>query len=273
MAAPASELAPLARPSSSTLENDLDTCDVTRPAGLRDLVDLAPSGPVHRYEVPDGAQGCFVDDDEAFVVSEPVGDGLVVSVGSPWVFTNDALDQADDAGLAAALLVPEPGTRLSVLVAGDDGSDLAGPEAGAPSTELDLLPVGVGLALVELAAAFLLYVLHRARRLGAPVAERPAVSVAGSELVRAVGAMLSRSGARDRAADELRRRATRRLAERFGQAATVDPEALAAVVAARSPVDHDRLVAALRPAPVPDDAALTRLAAELDRVVAEALGG
>ena len=177
------------------------------------------------------------------------------------------LDQADNAGLWAALAVPEPGTRLDVLVAGVDGSGLQPSESG------DLaLPTGVALGLLQLLVAFVVYCLYRARRLGKPVSEDPPVVIAGSELTRAVGGLLEHAGARDRAAASLRRSARRRLAAAFGLPAGAEPHAVVATVADRTTLDRERLDAALLDAPVADDAALAALARELDDLVVGALG-
>jgi hypothetical protein len=163
--------------------------------------------------------------------------------------------------------VPEPGTRLDILVAGTDGSGLR------PSDSGDLtLPTGVALGLLQLLVAFVVYCLFRARRLGKPVSEDPPVVIAGSELTRAVGGLLEHAGARDRAAASLRRSARRRLAAAFGLPAGAEPGAVVATVADRTALDRVRLDAALLDAPVADDAALATLARELDDLVAGALG-
>ncbi|HEY6531828.1 MAG TPA: DUF4350 domain-containing protein, partial [Acidimicrobiales bacterium] len=242
-----------------------DACDVVEPIGLDALGDVEAFGTVARFEVPSGARSCFDDGTGALVVVERQGDGLLVSVGTPTVFTNQALDQADNAGLFAALAVPERGTRLAVLV--------AGPDLQAPASDDSLgLPTGVALGLLQLLVAFVVYSLFRARRLGKPVSEDPPVVIAGSELVRAVGGLLEHAGARDRAATSLRRSARRRLAGAFGLPAAAPPDAVVSTVSARTSLGHDRLEAALVDRPVGDDAALAVLARELDDVVADALG-
>ncbi len=274
VAAPTSQLAPEADyvrpddPFSDSQRVARDRCDVDEPAGFERLSDLESFGPVARFQVPEGARSCFADADGAVVVVQRSGRGTLVSVGTPWVFTNEALDQADNAGLFAVLAVPERGTRLQVLVAGSDPAELAPPDDGG---SLDL-PTGVGLALLQLLVAFVVYCLYRARRLGRPVPEDPPVVIAGSELVRAVGGLLEHAGARDRAAASLRRAACRRLADHFGLPPAASVPAVVDVVAARSTVERERLAAALHAAPVADDAALGALGRELDELVDAALG-
>ena len=273
MADPASALTPPAQLEEPDPFEDSTTigpgrCDVVEPLGVDALAELEAFGPVYRFEVPSDATSCFADRNGAVVVVERIGRGLLVSVGSPWVFTNEALDQADNAGLFAALAVPEQGTRLSVLTAGPDGTGLQPDDSGSLS-----LPTGVTLALLQLLVAFVVYALYRARRLGRPVPEDPPVEIAGSELTRAVGGLMEHAGARDRAAASLRRAARRRLASAYGLAAGSPPDVVVTTTEARSGLDRDRLERALYDHPVADDAALAVVARELDDLVAAALGG
>jgi hypothetical protein len=274
VADPTSLLTPLADyddsdPFADSVVVPRDACDVVEPLGVDELRVLESYGPVARFEVPAGATSCFTDEDgDALLVVEPVGDGLLVSVGTPWVFTNEALDQADNAGLFAALAVPEEGARLAVLVAGDDDGALQPQDDGSLS-----FPTGVSLAILQLFVAFVVYCLYRARRLGKPIDEEPPVVIAGSELTRAVGGLLEHAGARDRAASSLRRAARRRLTTAFGLPAGATTDAVVATVADRTALDRERLDRALVDGPVADDAALATLARELDDLVAAALGG
>lgn len=273
MADPASALTPVAvledpDPFEDSTTIDPGRCDVVEPLGVDALAEVESFGPVYRFEVPPDATGCFADSNGAVVVVERIGRGLLVSVGSPWLFTNEALDQADNAGLFAALAVPEQGTRLSVLTAGPDGTGLQPDDSGSLS-----LPTGVTLALLQLLVAFVVYALYRARRLGRPVPEDPPVEIAGSELTRAVGGLMEHAGARDRAAASLRRAARRRLASAYGLAAGSPPEVVVTTTEARSGLDRTRLERALYDHPVADDAALAVVARELDDLVSAALGG
>jgi len=254
-------------PFAESVGVDRGRCDATVPRGLTDLRALDSFGPAARFEVPPGSSACFGDEQGSVVVVTPLGDGLVVSVGTPWVFTNEALDQADNAGLFAALAVPSEGTHLDVLVAGADGSGLQPTDDGGLS-----LPTGVSLGLLQLLVAFVVYCLYRARRLGKPVSEDPPVVIAGSELTRAVGGLLEHAGARDRAASSLRRSARRRLARAFALPAGVDPHAVVATVVARTALEPARVEAVLLDAPVASDRDLAALAHDLDEVVATALG-
>ncbi len=269
---PYSSLTPLAEigtagPITDQVTIDRGRCDAEVPAGLSELRQLAIIGAFGTFETSPGETSCFTDRGGAVVVVESIGSGRLISVGSGSFFTNELLDQADNAGLWAALAVPESGTRLDILVAGVDGSGLQPSDSGDLS-----LPTGVALGLLQLLVAFVVYCLYRARRLGKPVPEDPPVVIAGSELTRAVGGLLEHAGARDRAAASLRRSARRRLAVAFGLPVGADPTAVVATVADRTALDRMRLDAALLDAAVADDAALATLARELDDVVAVALG-
>ncbi len=273
VAAPSSVLTPLGDfedgdPFADSQPVARGDCDAAEPVGLDDLDELESFGPVVRFEVPPDATSCFRDDAGAVVVVQRIGAGRLVSVGTPWVFTNEALDQADNAGLFAALAVPEEGTRLQVLVAGERDDGLQPVDDGDGLT----LPTGVALGLLQLFVAFVVYCLYRSRRLGKPVVEDPPVVIAGSELTRAVGGLLEHAGARDRAATSVRRSARRRLASAFGLPVGADPEQVVAVVAGRTTIDRPRLERALFDAPVADDAALAALGRELDDLVDAALG-
>ncbi len=275
VAEPASELAPdAAYLDRSTGRLDRGRCDIVAPPGFAALSTLALNGPTAAFDpvdsLPGDVTGCFDDGDGPVVVSEAVGAGRIVSLGAPWFFTNDALALEDDAGLWAALAVPTSGTRLAVLVAGDQGEPIQAPDTGSLG---DALPVGVGLAILQILVAFVVYALYRSRRLGRPVPEDPPVSIAGSELVRAVGGLLGHARAHDRAAASLRSSARRRLADRFGLPPQAGAELVVATLDARTAIPRTRLEAALLDAPVADDAALAALGRELDAVVVAALGG
>jgi hypothetical protein len=127
------------------------------------------------------------------------------------------------------------------------------------------------LAMLQLVAAFGIYVWWRARRLGRPVTERVPVEIAGSELVVAVGDLLRRKGNPTRAARSLRAEARRALGTRLGVPPTASIEALSVVVAARSGREVEQVYAALADAPVADSDALVRLARTLDALRQEVL--
>jgi hypothetical protein len=218
------------------------------------------------YELPSGSRSCFGDEESAFVVERTVGAGRLVAVGGPGPFTNDGLDRADAAVLVADLLAPEPeGTRVAFL------------ERGAPviagdgeETLTDLVPEQVTLALVQLGLAFAVYVWFRARRAGRPVPEPLPTTLAGSELVDAVGRLLQQERDPERSAGLLRDDLRRGLARRFGLSPGADVDELVAA-AERAGADPDRLRAVLAGPPVTDGDTLTTLARHIDTTRREIL--
>lgn len=225
----------------------------------------------------------------------------LVVMGGVSAFTNRLLGEADNSVLATALFAPEPGSRVLLLhggaglptsrgvaadgpgagggVGGERGEQLPGddgdeePGASDEDSLADHLPTGVTMGLLQLLVAFVLYAWWRGRRVGAPVSEPQPVDIEGSELVAAVGDLLARSGAPERAASRLRHDAVRELAGRLGLPAEADIEAVAAAVAARTGRPPDA-VAAVLAGPDPDDGeALLALAARLDALREEVLHG
>jgi MoxR-like ATPase len=122
----------------------------------------APGGVVFEVPAGGGTRACFPRNDGAWLLVQPVGAGSVVRLGGASVLVNAELGEADNAVLLASLLAPSPGTAVQVLRPPLPGGGTAG--LG------DLVAPRVRLALWQLAVAFVLLALWRARRLGRPVA-------------------------------------------------------------------------------------------------------
>jgi Domain of unknown function (DUF4350) len=251
--------------------------DELAPAGRADCeidaldgIDVAGVEPLHGgvlYEAALGTSGCIGDGGRtAYIVADERGAGTVVALGGSGLVVNAALAEGENAAVVAALVAPEPGTDVVVL---EPGTLAAG--TGGDRSLWDLVPAGVKRALAMLAVAFVLFALWRARRLGRPVAEPQPVAVAGSELVAAVGSLLDRTRSPGHAAELLRADLRRFLADHLGLPPGSPPEVLAAVAAARTGIDEDRLRWALGPQPVTDDAGLVALARTIDHIREEVL--
>ncbi len=260
---PGSSLAPLPATGGSPLGPpalERGTCTVD---ALADVGTLDGGAPV-RYEVGEADELCFGSrPDGAFVVVAQEGGGEVVAVGGAAFATNDRLGEDDNAVLAVALLAPEPGMRVRVV-------DAPLPAGGGDKTLADLVPGGVKRALLQLALAFVAYAVWRAVRLGRPVTEDQLVQLAGSELVSATGRLRSRSRAPAASAAELREDLRRRLRTRFGVHPEADAATLAALVARRTGLADEAVLAAVddRPVTTDDDlVALTRAVAVLNQEV------
>ncbi len=236
------------------------SCTVEALAGIGEV----EGGAAVTFDVGDGATSCFSDGDGAFVASREEGLGTLVAVGGAAFLTNDLLGAADNAVLAAGLLAPERGTTVRVV-------DAPLPAGGGDKGLADLVPDGVKRAVVQLGVAFILYAAWRAIRLGRPVLETQPVDVAGSELVAAVGRLLSRTRSPGAAADTLRTELRRALRTRLGIPAEADPAALAALVAERTGVPAERVRAAVDDRPVTTDAELEALARAVSSIHQEVL--
>lgn len=244
--------------SSSVPQGD---CTIDALAGAE---RIDPHGGV-RYDVTDATGRCFGDDDGALVVTNRLGRGTVVAVGGAGVFTNEALGQFDNAVLAGALLAPRPGGTVAFLeppVPGSGDRSLA-----------DLVAPGVKAALLQLAVAFAVYALWRARRLGHPIEEPQPVQIAGSELVGAVGELLQQTRSPERAASSLREDLRRHLCAHLGLAIDAGPDVVATITARRTGIDAEIVYGALAGPPVTTDQGLVALAQSIESIRKELLHG
>jgi len=251
-------------PVAGTADGDVDVaCDVP---GLAEVGTLSLRDGL-RLEVPAGATSCTLADggDGALVVAEAVGDGVVVSVGGPSVFTNARLDERDNAVLATSLLDPDEGARTAFL----RPSIAVG---GGDATLVDLVDTPVRAALAQLAVAFGVFALWRARRLGRPVREPQPVQVESAELTDAVGRLLSRSRAPGRAAAVLRDRARRQLSAPLGLPLDAPVDLVVTTLVARTSLDEAEAHRAAV-APVTTDEELVEVAALLARIREEITRG
>nr|WP_269449931.1 DUF4350 domain-containing protein [Auraticoccus cholistanensis] len=133
------------------------------------------------------------------------------------------------------------------------------PEA-EPAASPSLLPPWWQLAVLQLLAAFVALLLWRGRRLGPVVTEGLPVVVPAGEAVEGHGRLYHRIGAREHAAEVLRRATRARLTRRLGPS---DPLALVEVVSTTTGADRDRVRRVLAGPPPADDDELARLAREL----------
>lgn len=192
-------------------------------------------------------------------------DAAVLGSGEP--LTNDRLDEQGNAALGVGLLGREP--VLVWLVPAPNRPALGERPALSPD---DLLPEWVTATrwyLLVVVGATL--VLWRGRRLGRVVHEPLPVVVRASETVEGHGRLYHAAGARGTAADALRAGAVRRL-EPLAHGGRNLPADEVVAAAARRTGRPDGQVRHLLYGPAPaDDAALVRLADDLDALVRDAL--
>jgi len=204
---------------------------------------------------PTGDRG----DEGSYLVTRNAGRRVVV-LGQGDVLTNQHLAEDGNAALALHTLGAAPVLHWYV----PDPMELGA--SAEPTSPLDLLPAGLRWAAVALCLAVLVCLLWRSRRLGPLVREPLPVVVRSAETQQGRARLYRRAKARGRAAATLRTAALRRIAARLGLSADTTPDQVAALAAhavgADSVAVHTVL---LGPAPT-DDAALVRLADDLDAV-------
>lgn len=216
-----------------------------------------------------GTQSCYPSDGlPSLVRIEGVGNGDTVLLGSPDIFYNGRLDEEGNASLALQLLGSRP-HLVWYLPSLGDGSAAEGGES--EKTLSDLVPSGWLWGTLQLAFAAVLAAIWRARRLGPLVTERLPVAIRASESTEGRARLYRRANARDRAASVLREATRTRLAPLLGVAAADahSPQALLPAVSAHlAGSDRDLSNLLFGPAPA-DDAALIRLADQLDALERE----
>ena len=194
-------------------------------------------------------------------IPAPSGDGDTVLLGAPDILLNHRLDEHGNASLALQLLGSRPHLVWYLPTPADA---TAGTED--EKSFFDLLPSGWLWGTLQLFVAAALAALWRARRLGPLVPEKLPVAIRASETVEGRARLYRKADARDRAALALRSATRIRLAPLVGVPGTQahSPEALLPALSARLDGDGPSLRTLLFGPPPGDDAALIRLADQLD---------
>ncbi|HET6499875.1 MAG TPA: DUF4350 domain-containing protein [Amycolatopsis sp.] len=189
--------------------------------------------------------------------------GSTTLLGSGAPMTNDQLATEGDAALTMWLLGKNTTLVWYVPSPGDTTAGMG------QQSFLDLVPPGWLFGAIQVAIAAVLFALWRARRLGPVVTEPLPVVVRAAETVEGRARLYRRSGSPGHAADVLRQAAIDQLRPVLGLGAAAEPSAVVESVAARTGRSAVA-VGALLYGPAPgDDAALVRLADELDRLMRE----
>lgn len=185
------------------------------------------------YPIAPSDPACFGDDRHAFVLARTLGEGTVVGLGDNEVFTNRLLGQADNSGLATALLAPREGARVTIVL-GNGPRPAGAPDVGAgDDTLVDLVHPSIWMMIAMLAVAFVLFAVGRGIRPGRVVDEPVVAPIAGSELVAATGNVMHRAGHTERAALLMRRNAHRVWCSELGVSALAPLEVLDAAAVQR----------------------------------------
>jgi Domain of unknown function (DUF4350) len=195
------------------------------------------------------------------------GGRIITVLGTGAPLTNRDLGRGGNAALALNLLAGD--SRIVWLVPGPAAS--SAPGAARSRSVSGLIPAPVYLVIAELAVALVLAALWRMRRFGPLVFEPLPVVVRASETAEGHGALYRSRRARDRAAAALRAATLARLTARTGLPQTASPEAVGRELAGRTGRGEQEIRAMLY-GPVPrDDAALVKLATDLDTLEEQVL--
>ncbi len=205
-------------------------------------------------------RSCYFAAGGPTLVQVGTGPSTTTVVGSAAIFTNGRLDEHGNAALSMWLLGGQPRLVWYLPQISETSGD---------SSLVDLLPAGWKWGGVQLAIAVGLIALWRARRLGRLVTEPLPVVVRAAEAVEGRARLYHRARATDRAAGVLRSAARSRFQRWLGLGRSPEQSALVDAVARRTrrrPADVDALLYGATPA---DEAALVRLADELDALEKE----
>ena len=242
----------------TALEGRLPGCELAAAerAGSADTGGIA-------YEVPPGVStgsrvdGCYARAGLPSLLQVQLPGQTVTLLGSPAALTNERFDDLGNASLALGLL-GQNGRLLWYL------PSLGDVPAEDEQSFYALVPDGVWWGLAQALVAVLLLMFWRARRLGPVVAEQLPVVVRAAETVEGRSRLYRRAGARDKAADSLRAGALRRLVPLLGLPRQAQPAAVVDALTARTRRTAPDLATLLYGAAPADDAALVRLANDLD---------
>ncbi|MER6823856.1 DUF4350 domain-containing protein [Streptomyces cellulosae] len=249
----------MADPANS-LESTLEPgCDL--PAAVR--AGSADTGGIRYSSAHPEADECYRSHrlPTLLRIPAPSGDGDTVLLGAPDILLNDRLDEHGNASLALQLLGSRPHLVWYLPTPADA---TAGTED--EKSFFDLLPSGWLWGTLQLFLAAALAALWRARRLGPLVPEKLPVAIRASETVEGRATLYRKADARDRAALALRSATRARLAPLVGVPTSQahSPEALLPALSARLDGDGPSPHTLLFGPPPGDDAALIRLADQLD---------
>jgi hypothetical protein len=211
----------------------------------------------------DVVAGCYARDGRPSLLQVRDGERTISLLGSPVPLTNSRLGDEGNAALSLGLLGENP--RLVWYL--PSLADV--PDSAQQESFYSLVPDGVWWGLAQLLVALLLVALWRARRLGPVVVEPLPVVVRAAETVEGRARLYRRAGARDTAAAALRGGVRSRLLPLLGLPARAEHPAVVDAVAARTRRTPPEVAALLYGAAPADDAALVRLADDLDALERE----
>ncbi|WP_020662394.1 DUF4350 domain-containing protein [Amycolatopsis benzoatilytica] len=228
----------------------------------------AAAGPVtlggNHYRSSDvRARTCYPDRGASTFVQLADRSGTVTVLGAADALTNDKVATEGNAAFGMRLL----GDHQKLVWYVPSIEDLAA-HSGKKSF-FELIPAGWRYGAFTAGIAVVLLALWRARRLGPVVREPLPIAVRSAETAEGRARLYRRGGATGHAAETLREAARARLRTRLGLPRDAGPPAIVETVSARTGRAPSAVGAVLYGGPPPDEAALVRLADELDAVERE----
>ncbi|MEO6126125.1 MAG: DUF4350 domain-containing protein [Ilumatobacteraceae bacterium] len=227
-------------PASDEANVDRGNCSIGALDALRGV--FSPKGLL--FPVADDQPHCFSSGDVAFAIVRSVGDGYIVGLGDNNIVTNAYLRYADNAGVVTALLAPERGASVRIMI-GTEAKPSVTDIGTGDETLVDLVSPRVWMALSQLALAFVVFCFARGIRPGRAVRESLPTPIAGNELVLATGNLMQRAHHQQRAAWLVRGEFYRQLVAHYRTPPDISVDRLTSLVANRSGVDPAELRAVL----------------------------
>ncbi len=218
-------------------------CTIAALARLRGV--MSPAGIL--FPADTESDFCLTDENgaaHAFVIVREYGTGRIVGFGDNRIVTNDYLRYADNSGLVTALLAPQAGAEVRIMIGAGTKPE---PDDVGTGTEtlVDLVRPGIWMGLSQLAIAFVVLCIARGVRPGRAVRETLPAPIAGNELVVATGNVMQRARHYARAGWLVRGEFYRELCSHYGLARNSPIDQLATVVGRQSGVDPARVRAVL----------------------------
>ncbi|MEC3978814.1 DUF4350 domain-containing protein [Amycolatopsis sp. H20-H5] len=211
----------------------------------------------------EGARQCYLDGGAGTLVQVSDAARTITVLGGSRPLTNNAL--ADEGNAALALRLLGQHQRLVWYLPSTDDPALAADKR--PFSEL--IPDGWKYGAVQVGVAVLLLALWRARRLGPVVAEPLPIVVRAAETAEGRARLYRKAGASAHAAETLREASRARLRTLLGLSRDTEAAALVESISTRTGRAGAEIGGVLYGPPPADDAALVRLAEELDLVERE----
>ncbi|WP_406641159.1 DUF4350 domain-containing protein [Amycolatopsis sp. WGS_07] len=209
------------------------------------------------------ARACYRENGEPTFLQLADRTGTVTLLGTGDAFTNDQIAKEGNAAFGMRLLGDH--RQLVWYVPSTEDPALAGEK----KPFFELIPPGWRYGALTAGIAAVLFALWRARRLGPVVREPLPVVVRSAETAEGRARLYRRGGASGHAAETLREAARTRLRKRLGLPRDAGPPAVVETVSARTGRAPNEVGAVLYGPPPSDEAALVRLADELDAVERE----